>query len=309
MTTNTLPTDDYQLGIPIAEYPFDYKNLAVNMGCLLLFGLPFLAGGIYWLVTSDGEPQYFLIIPGIGLILFGVVAALRIQRQGRYANPLKGSPTAILAAGVGAGIIVILGSLNMAILMTLGGLLMLGIVAFVMLDRLRVGRIKAIRYVDGFSYQRGSEHLIFRWDDIDSVWIYMNRYGGNLAVKSKSDGMELTIEPRLRESGDLMQAILDEVVQRQLKLAIENLERGQTVEFGPVQVSRMGLKSEKRTASWDQIDEFGFDKNGSLEVIHDGTTVKWPEVKSNAIPNLPVLFQLVADSIEQYKEGPHNVPS
>jgi hypothetical protein len=122
------------------------------------------------------------------------------------------------------------------------------------------GREQLWIYADGLVYQYGREPVVCRWDEIDClkgfVPVTMRGqefcYGAPLEIQ-RSDGTRLFIRGNLRDHDRVVRTIHDRAIGHMLPRALQRIDRGETVEFGPLRVHRDGIEYRDLYVVWDAL--------------------------------------------------------
>ncbi len=132
---------------------------------------------------------------------------------------------------------------------------------------LRDRNLRVLVFPDGLAALRGNRGEVFRCDEIAAVWDQtVEVYRGDFLVAThhactvqRKDGARLTCPQHLADGQVLGAAVLRETGARLLPLALQALEAGATVPFGPLNLSRAGLTSgtdtlpgERSTSRWSE---------------------------------------------------------
>jgi hypothetical protein len=151
---------------------------------------------------------------------------------------------------------------------------------------------------NGLMIIRGTHVQALRWEQIQAVQRNMTsdllRYS---YILYPDEGKPVTLDnslvgPELKELG---KAIEREVSQRLLPKSIAAYEAGQTLNFGPINVTRQGLtlENEQQSLSWESFACLEF-FNGYLLTIKEGKTASaWHKIEIATMLNFCVFLPLV----------------
>ena len=199
----------------------------------------------------------------------------------------------------------------------------LGLISFFAVSIAWMFRVSGVYSIhpDGLAVRRGWRFLpyfgrrdeIFRWDEIVAVYRKLTSYytASNRSRSYESDedehsymdlvfryeiathdGRHFVLDSRLGEIMDTGDIILREVEKRLLPGLLNQYDRGESVAFGPILVSKDGLTLGPTFHDWTVVAGLSV-KKGLLAVEIQRNATLW-RVPLAAIPNVDLFFALLA---------------
>lgn len=180
----------------------------------------------------------------------------------------------------------------------------------------------------GFQWISGEKELAARWEQVASVTRNVVRHlvygvhtrtsyyysfrladGRSLTIRGvlgsrkarASQAAKLTATPgvttpvTIEQLGRILEAAVTRV---QLPKAIELFSAGQTISFGPLQVSPAGIAAGNQSLTWAEIEAVQT-RSGSVIVRKSGKWLMWKSVRVSQIPNYFVFDALVRAILAQ----------
>ncbi|MBN1180029.1 MAG: hypothetical protein JXD18_12525 [Anaerolineae bacterium] len=203
--------------------------------------------------------------------------------------------------GVMIGIVAALWEWDAQLLCVSGGsLFFVAIGAISGFSTLRQRGTRALVFQDGVAYTHGKT-TVFRWDDVTAVWQNVTRhyrngvYTGTTHVYTvqTGDGKKVAFNDVLDNIEGLGLKIQQECTNRLLPLALQAYDRGETLTFGKLGVSKAGMsKGDKDLLPWDEIKGVSLDK-GIISIKKEGKWLRWSSVTVPQIPNIFVFTAIV----------------
>jgi hypothetical protein len=165
-------------------------------------------------------------------------------------------------------------------------------------------------YENGFAYHDRNGLQIWRWDEIVSLTSAITRHYINgiytgtthryTAVNSQ--GRRLILSNSISKVEELGKTIDENITPRLYAQAAGQYNNGQTIEFGPVTISKTGMDIGKKTYPWEEIKEVSI-RQGVLKISRkNGGWFSKAGVSAAVIPNLRVLLA-VLHQVVGLKEG------
>ena len=155
----------------------------------------------------------------------------------------------------------------------------------------------------GMLLKRGQQApVIFRWEEIEAVWRIpaFVQIVNKQAVSSQilyahrlllRNGVSYALTRFNIRQDALGKIVKEQIVPAQLPAVVDAYQAGQTISFGEVQISRLGIGAGAKLLSWDQVKSVSL--LGTRLVIYDITRRKpWYRLPEKKIPNLFLLFAL-----------------
>jgi hypothetical protein len=158
-------------------------------------------------------------------------------------------------------------------------------------------RDSAALHADGLTCRRFGKAMSCRWDEVESVrgmvrvpTRFQPAYlGGPLLVRTVA-GKTLRFGD-VQDIGELIDAVYQEVLRRQLPRALETIRRGETVSIGPLRFDGTGVGDRRgRSLAWDDVEEVGVPRD---KIVIRQVGARWPWwTGSMAMPNAGLLLEL-----------------
>ncbi len=170
-------------------------------------------------------------------------------------------------------------------------------------NSLRACNLRVYIFTNGFIHARGKSGEAVRWDQIQAIWekVTRSRYSNTfLYTVQRSDGKVFRQGSPLVNCRDMGVRMMREVTKVHLPAAKAAYNAGQTLTFGPVNVTMQGLNNGKEMVPWDQIGRITL-QQGKLGFEKEGRTLTLSSVKTADIPNLSVLIALVNSVVQGQK--------
>jgi hypothetical protein len=161
--------------------------------------------------------------------------------------------------------------------------------------------LKVILHEGGLLQIKRNGELVIPWEDIEYVWQQITEhytngvYTGTTYVYTLQlyDGIKLKYTNNMFSNVQkLGEAILHETSQTLYPKALARFNKGKTVDFGTLGVSRDGLSYGSSTLSWREIEAVKI-KQGYISVRKRGKWLNWCNIAVASIPNLYVFLSLV----------------
>lgn len=236
----------------------------------------------------------------------GMGAPVRVFRSGG----LKGS-----LISLGFGLLVTVGFAVAAAVVKagdsssdVGALCGLSGVGLLILLATAIGLPKAIRsrktqftlYQDGLVKNDGTNEYSLRWADLSALWLQYatGRRGRRFlsqAILQTRQGGRVTVDlTDVSGSNQLLQTVQEKALEALFPHYLTAYNSGQTLQFGPVEISQMGLKLNNKSFAWSEVGGANI-QGGMLAVQKKGGgwgSGAYAEISS--IPNASVLLALIA---------------
>lgn len=160
----------------------------------------------------------------------------------------------------------------------------------------------AVVFTNGFAYSNRKGVQTWRWDQVQDVTANVTRhytngiYTGTTHIYTliKSTGEKLVINDTLREVEALYTHLQNNTLQHRYQTKADAYNRGETVTFGPVTISKQGgITLGKKSYKWDEIEEVGINKGVLSIKKKDGGWFSGASATAGAIPNLHVLLSII----------------
>ena len=158
----------------------------------------------------------------------------------------------------------------------------------------------------GFAFQRPHQVECVRWDALSSVrmkswqWWGTRIFRCQLALK---DGNRISFAKNTIDFpgiAHLCDRIQVELTSRQFPPALEAFEQGETLQFGPISVSSLGITKSGKCLPWSEIEKIQL-QNGCLVILQSTNSLVWPHATPNTVPNVFVFLTLVQQILPRYR--------
>jgi hypothetical protein len=163
----------------------------------------------------------------------------------------------------------------------------------------------------GLVYMHGAEAEVIAWDDIDELRYEVMQAGytgyGNYGaayprykVTRHSDGREFVFDnflPRVRELGRLLER---KTLKHMLPDEQEAFDDGEVIRFGPLAISRKGIRKGDEWLRWADVKEVKFDRGkGQIVITKEEKWLAWQKQLVNEVPNYHVFLEIVNDEMKR----------
>jgi hypothetical protein len=149
-------------------------------------------------------------------------------------------------------------------------------------------------YHDGLAVVQGEEWTVVRWDEIRELQS-PTITGSSFQIVTRQ-GREVLIDQWVKDYGTLIQSVLDRVDELLLPPALEAVEAGRRVQFGPFGVSRRGLTYKGKKLPWKDVKSMWLQVwRGArlLRIRRRGGLFLWCWYDINRIPNDHVFYHVL----------------
>lgn len=148
----------------------------------------------------------------------------------------------------------------------------------------------------------GKKQEAIRWDEIKEY--YWN--GSVVQTLVRNDGSRFTIARDLKNGSEISDLVEEEVMASKLSTVRAQYRRGETVEFGNLQVNQYGIVDLDDAVTWEQLEDIRLEKD-VLSLKYEGKWHTWYGRFSLKIyspryaypPNLPIFVALVQEILEK----------
>ena len=172
--------------------------------------------------------------------------------------------------------------------------------AVVLIGRQRRRDLCVRIFTDGFTRTQAGQTDIVRWEEVAEVWQnVIQSYRGSVRTNTThiytarlTDGRKFVFNGQVDKIAGLGSALQQQCAAVMLPRAREAYQAGESVAFGPFNVSRAGLTKGKATLPWEQVKQVEL-RQGVLHIRKKDERRDWAFAMASKIPNLPVLMALV----------------
>ncbi|WP_156820092.1 DUF6585 family protein [Synechococcus sp. PCC 7336] len=176
--------------------------------------------------------------------------------------------------------------------------LCLGLTTFLKVRRDRHLRISL--YEHGLVYDRAKTFVLIVWSDLVTLHTIAtpsrnNSYTAYTCRMLCQNGTQLAFTHTSRDLpglAELCDRIQVELVSRQLPATLERYRDGETISFGPVAVSPIGISHRQELVPWSKIQRVSL-QEGAIAVRQAGRDRRWRDANPQSVPNLFVFLSLV----------------
>jgi hypothetical protein len=182
--------------------------------------------------------------------------------------------------------------LMFGIALTLGGIMLL-VRAFRNLG------LRVLIFPEGVVRFRRDEAQALFWDEIDTLWRKKIEghwewiFKGSLTFTlQRADGKAIHFDdaiPNLKGLGEILQK---ETLPHLWRRYLAAFEKGATLDFGKIQLSRRGLSTQTDNLPWHDVAEIKLQEN-LVSIVKKGKWTRWFQCKVSEIPNCHVFKALV----------------
>jgi hypothetical protein len=180
-------------------------------------------------------------------------------------------------------------------------LCVVGVLYYLALYPLRYGSWRIYGCTDGFVFLKGNTAIPYRWDQIAFVWQRIVRYYRNgiytgtsyKYTVQRADGTQVVMTQMFRDVGQLGERLQREVSNRLAPQALEAVQAGRTLPFGPFNLNQQGLATSRGVLPWSEMQQVTA-KSGLVMIQRRGQRRAASYGGVDKVPNLFV-FLTVAD--------------
>lgn len=172
--------------------------------------------------------------------------------------------------------------------------------------------LRVYEFSHGLIQKKGSKLDIIRWDQVSTVWQVTKASSGSylygalgallfgsrikqIFTLHRQDGAKFIFDTqRIKDVGSLGETIQREVAQAHMPQAIAAYNAGNTIPFGPFNLTQQGIANSKGAVlPWMQVNGVTFNR-GNAVIMQTGNVQKWFSAPISKIPNLEVFTNLVS---------------
>jgi hypothetical protein len=183
------------------------------------------------------------------------------------------------------------------------------LILYVLAPNLMLLGRRVLLYPDGVRLAGRFRSTFFPWADMVSVGYYMGfllggisrsggrgrrTFSGKCVVRFRG-GRTLTVTDYIRGHLDLFREIDAAFCRQKLPGALERVEQGGRVAFGPFSVAADGMSNGRETLPWRAIDRIDLVGLGMVEVLERGRAAPWSRVNVGKVPDIPLFFVLAGE--------------
>jgi hypothetical protein len=153
---------------------------------------------------------------------------------------------------------------------------------------------RVVLHFDGISVHRLGRPKTMHFDSVDEVWFECQIAPATLSglVLVDHAGRRVRFSVLVADAAALVDAVVERCSAPLLPEAIEALERGDSLHFGPrVEISRASFSFRGSVRRWEEIEEVGFEA-GAIHFYVEGRRL-WAAVGLTDVPHPRVFLELV----------------
>jgi hypothetical protein len=166
---------------------------------------------------------------------------------------------------------------------------------------LRIGRQEIQISPEAFTWRKGRNLTVHRWEDIQGIYITSFRYGileFEWAKKTEiilhlEEGKRIKVNQNFKNIETLAGTIKEYIYPIMFERFRDEFNHGQPLSFGPLLLTSQGVLNGRRTIRWQDIGEIIIDR-GSLQLQPiDGSGSPKLSIPVRKIPNADLCIQLL----------------
>jgi hypothetical protein len=157
---------------------------------------------------------------------------------------------------------------------------------------------RALLHRNGVVLERSGPPEVLPWSDVK--YCIERNVNGHYSVRLElMDQRRLTFDALFRDHHALGAAVRQGVTRAVLARAVGQLDRGEEVPFGTLNMSRDGLNNGKEQLAWDEVSELGVVLNFSgsgykIQVYKEGAKLAWFSQPCIDFPNMEAFLELAS---------------
>jgi hypothetical protein len=163
----------------------------------------------------------------------------------------------------------------------------------------------------GLVFMHGEEAEVVAWDDVEEVRYEVPQpgYGGfgntggafpRYRLTRHSDGREFTFDSMLPRIGQLGRTLERKTLKYLLDEEMEAFDEGEVIRFGPLAVSRKGIRKGDEWLRWADVKDVTFDRaKGQIVISKEDKWLAWQKQLVNEVPNYHVFLEIVNEEMKR----------
>jgi Family of unknown function (DUF6585) len=157
-------------------------------------------------------------------------------------------------------------------------------------------------------YMHGEEAEVIDWGDVEEVRYEVMQPGhGNFGgayprykVTRHSDGREFTFDNYLPNLGTLARIIERKTLKHLLPEEQEAFDDGEVIRFGPLSLSRKGIRKGDEWLRWADVKDVTFERGkGHIVITKQDKWLAWQRQVVNEVPNYHVFLEIVREEMSR----------
>jgi hypothetical protein len=162
-------------------------------------------------------------------------------------------------------------------------------------------------YKHGFVSTNGKAPQVFRWDQVETIWVRVTRnyYNGIYTGTTHSyrvrrwDGVEVVLNDRFTGIAAVGDMVNEQITQCKFPHFVAAYNAGQIIPFGPLSMSRQGISNAySMTLPWWEIKGVSMQR-GYIVFNKGGKWAKWSLQRVSALPNALLFVSLARFILKQ----------
>ena len=185
--------------------------------------------------------------------------------------------------------------INKRVMLTLMGMTMLAFSVFLFASNWKKYGQYVLLFSDEFQFYDGRRSTVVRWEDISAVWKYSATIENSRALLETDLWIRVKHEKTIYltsfilNMAKLVEIILAETKQRMLPTVLSQLQHGQSIAFGNLEVQATGLVAAGRTLAWNDVQAIHI-SNGAIDIQAKGGKGSWYYTPIKNMPNYHIFL-------------------
>lgn len=156
---------------------------------------------------------------------------------------------------------------------------------------------RVLVFSEGLHFHKRGRWTEVRWEDIAAVWRSSATIQGSLALMETdlwiqvNDGKTIYLSSFFRDMERLVEIVLTETARRMLPAMSSQLQNGQTVVFGKVEISPTEISASGKSITWDEVGAIRV-AHGAIDVRLKGDNRTWYYTYIKKMPNYHLFLAL-----------------
>jgi hypothetical protein len=172
---------------------------------------------------------------------------------------------------------------------------------------LRQSGLRVMACPGGLVYMHGEEAEVLDWGDVEEVRYEVMQAGvANMGAYPRyrltrhSDGREFTFDNFLPDLRALGRIIERKTLNYLLEEELEAFDDGEVIRFGPLAVSRKGIRKADEWLRWADIKDVNFERGkGHIVITKEDKWLAWHRQMVNEVPNFHVFLEIVRQELSR----------
>jgi len=222
---------------------------------------------------------------------------VKLLKSGNLTGALGGLGLAVILIGAALAIGIIWNTAEIPAALCVAGLLIFAASLFGLPSAIRNRKTQMAVHEHGFAFNDGKTQFSIRWDEITAVWKKYTRTSRgrtnlSLVTVEGRGGARLAFSPDTLNQGlAVTEYIQQRALEFQLPAYLKAYQQGQTLAFGPVEMSESGLAIGGKRLMWDQVKSIT--NYGWALAINESGLSAWGSADGSAVPNPTLLLHVI----------------